>query len=142
MVSAARKKKSNQKKKDRWCKFSALYRTKSAKKHGRLFSKFVKQILKTVSFVLVRLVEILSLSYPLTRPKSTVGFLKTPKGDFQTAVHFVKPYLCDFSLHLTSRLFASGGSPPCRRLPAGCSRPDYIQVRSLLPSLHILGINS
>jgi len=55
------------------------------KSTGGIFLNFVKRNLKTVGFVLVRFAEILSLSYPLTRPSITVGFLKTPKGDFQTA---------------------------------------------------------
>ena len=41
LVSAVRKKKRNQKKKDRWCKLPTLYRTKVAKNDGNLFSNFV-----------------------------------------------------------------------------------------------------
>jgi len=50
------------------------------KSTATFFQIFVKRNLKIVSFVLMQLVEKLNLSYPLTRPTTTVGFSKQPKG--------------------------------------------------------------
>ena len=42
--------------------------------------------MKNVGFVVMRLVEILSLIYPLNQPKITADFLNEPKGYIQIAV--------------------------------------------------------
>ena len=48
------------------------------KKHGRHFFKIrLGEVVKNVGFVFAFWVEILSLSYPLTRPTTMVGFCKT-----------------------------------------------------------------
>ena len=80
LVSAARKKKRNQKKKDRWCKSPPYTVLRLPKSTATFFQIFVKRNLKIVSFVLMRLVEKLSLSYPLTRPLRLVPRHLPQKG--------------------------------------------------------------
>ena len=86
LVSAVRKKKRHQKKKDRSWKISTFYRTNAPDHHGGIFSKIRRSdFWKTQRVFGCGFVEILSLLPPLTRPKSTVGFSKQPKGWFWTA---------------------------------------------------------
>ncbi len=77
-----KKKEKDQKKKERGCKFPALCVLRLPKTTATFFQNFVVANFEKRNVCFFVKVDFWSLCYPLTRPNTTVGFLKTPKGAF------------------------------------------------------------